>query len=95
MRREIQVFGTKEISKANPINSARDMTSWLIANINIVRTMYDLWSTKDIDDNTFDLAMIEGLEKIEILALEIQEALDMNRSQTQVGKLPRVEPEAS
>ena len=71
------------------------MSSWVIANINIVRAIYDLWSTEDIGDNTFNLAMAEGLEKIEILAFEIQEVLNLNRSQAHVEKLSRVELEAS
>jgi len=53
------------------------MVSYLITNIKLVRDIYDLWSTNNIDQDTFDLVMIEGLEKIEIFSEEIHEAIEL------------------
>jgi hypothetical protein len=77
MERDIKVFGTSEICEDNPISSARDMVSFLITNIKLVRDIYDLWSTNNIDQDAFDLVMIEGLEKIEIFSEEIHEAIEL------------------
>lgn len=76
MIREIHVFGTNRDSNFRPEVEVRDLTEWLMNNIQLQKHLFEQWELNNIDDNMFSIAMNEGFDKLEAFTEEIQRSID-------------------